>query len=339
MIEIPISNDINITTERFLYPPANDIFGENMSNKRKRFDIDKATLEELYNKPLTQKQLAKICGVGQSTISGLLLKWSIPTRSISDAACLTWDTNIKREQLYTLYTEQQLSAVKCGQILGCCPGVILRLLRKHNIPIRPAAKVLLDISKDELEELYTVKQHSIRKIGEKLGYSPWTILNYLRRFDIPIRTSGESQTEELSYMHGKIISAEVRMKISKSNTGKKRSAEVRKNISKNHADIQGDKNPNWQGGTSFEPYCYKFNEELKERVREKYNRKCFLCGRAEENEKKRLYVHHVHYNKREGCDGNNEIVLVPLCGSCHSKTNYNREYWKNEILELMMEDA
>ena len=87
-------------------------------------------------------------------------------------------------------------------------------------------------------------------------------------------------------------------------------------------------------------YCYKFNETLKERIREKYDRKCLLCQLTEkENIKKygcKLPVHHVDYNKKCGCDGN-ECRLVPLCSKCHPKTNGNRSRWEQLIMEKIVE--
>ena len=89
--------------------------------------------------------------------------------------------------------------------------------------------------------------------------------------------------------------------------------------------MQGENNRLWQGGISFEPYCHKFNNNMKERVRSKHNRTCFLCG-EKENEQK-LCVHHVDYHKKQGC-GEHEWRLVPLCRGCHARTNTNREQWE-----------
>ena len=82
----------------------------------------------------------------------------------------------------------------------------------------------------------------------------------------------------------------------------------------------GSDNGQWQGGTSFEPYGPEFNLELKERIRNREGRHCFICGKPS----KRLSVHHVDYDKMNNDDGN----LVALCGSCHSKTNSRRESWQ-----------
>lgn len=88
----------------------------------------------------------------------------------------------------------------------------------------------------------------------------------------------------------------------------------------------GPNNPSWMGGLSFAPYCEKFNNKLKERIRDEYGRQCFLCGKTEEENGKRLSIHHTDYDKQQGCSGKG-LALVPLCQSCHAKTNSRREYW------------
>lgn len=93
---------------------------------------------------------------------------------------------------------------------------------------------------------------------------------------------------------------------------------------------RGDKNPLWKGGISFGKYCEKFNTSKKEEVREMYGRVCFICGKDEEENGRKLDVHHVDYNKNQGCEGS-RWKLVPLCKSCHAKTGNNRTAW-NAIL-------
>lgn len=96
----------------------------------------------------------------------------------------------------------------------------------------------------------------------------------------------------------------------------------------------GELNPNWKDGASYEPYCSLFNEEFKERVREFFDRKCVLCGTPENGRK--LCVHHVNYNKDTCCD-NSKPLFVSLCTSCHAKTNFDREYYKNFFTKLIVE--
>ena len=94
----------------------------------------------------------------------------------------------------------------------------------------------------------------------------------------------------------------------------------------------GDKNGNWKGGISFEPYCPKFNREFKERVRAFFGYKCVECGTPQNGEK--LSVHHVNFNKKTCCD-NSIPLFVTLCRNCHMKTNHNRPYWEQHFTSLI----
>lgn len=98
---------------------------------------------------------------------------------------------------------------------------------------------------------------------------------------------------------------------------------------------KGKNNSAWKGGVSFEPYCEKFNEEFKEYIREKFDRVCFLCQKTEEENGRRLDVHHVNYNKNCGCDDDEACQFVPLCVSCNVKVNHNREMWEAKIKNEM----
>jgi len=85
----------------------------------------------------------------------------------------------------------------------------------------------------------------------------------------------------------------------------------------------GEKNPNWHGGISFEPYSDNWTEILKTSIRERDRYTCQVCGIRQIN--KGFSVHHIDYNK-ENCNPTN---LITLCHSCHIKTNGNRKEWVN----------
>lgn len=99
--------------------------------------------------------------------------------------------------------------------------------------------------------------------------------------------------------------------------------------------------PNYQGGISFEPYCEKYNDQNKEEARAKYNYECLNCGKSQfENISKSgkiryLDTHHIHYDKQEGCNGK-QIEIIPLCMSCHRKSNFNRIYWQEHFKYLLL---
>jgi hypothetical protein len=94
----------------------------------------------------------------------------------------------------------------------------------------------------------------------------------------------------------------------------------------------GPKHPQWKGGISKEPYPFDFNDLCKEQARQLFNYQCALCGLLTTENGRSLDTHHIDYNKR-----NLDITnLIPLCRSCHLKTNHNREYWKMTLKEKMI---
>jgi len=127
-------------------------------------------------------------------------------------------------------------------------------------------------------------------------------------------------------------SEETRRKIGKALKGSHRTNETRRKQSEAQ---KGEKGSNWMGGISFFPYCPKFNSEFKERVRAFFNHQCAECGEPQKD--KALAVHHVNFNKGSCCDPYAPRLFVPLCASCHSKTNSNRDYWEQHFTEMINE--
>jgi hypothetical protein len=91
---------------------------------------------------------------------------------------------------------------------------------------------------------------------------------------------------------------------------------------KERLDIKGDKNPAWNGGSSFEPYSIDWTDTLKRSIRERDHYICQLCSQYGN------YVHHIDYNKKN-CNPSN---LITLCVGCNSKVNKNRNYWLNYFI-------
>lgn len=93
----------------------------------------------------------------------------------------------------------------------------------------------------------------------------------------------------------------------------------------------GPGNPNWRGGTTNELYCWKFNDRKKEEIRDNFHRRCFICNKSETENKMRLSVHHIDYNKSTLCNNKN-WPLIPLCKEHHGNTNGSRYYWFNLLI-------
>lgn len=101
--------------------------------------------------------------------------------------------------------------------------------------------------------------------------------------------------------------------------------------------VTGENSIFWKGGISFEPYCPKFNNEFKERVRAFFGHTCQLCGHVWQEGEVKLSVHHVNYNKKACCEQSVIPLFVPVCsGKCHAKTNHRREFYETYFTELIM---
>jgi HNH endonuclease. len=92
------------------------------------------------------------------------------------------------------------------------------------------------------------------------------------------------------------------------------------------AKISGENCYMWAGGVSNAPYPWDFNHQLKESIRERDGRKCCCCGNADGP----LDVHHIDYDKDNIADSN----LITLCHSCHSRTNFNRDIWREKFAAI-----
>lgn len=60
---------------------------------------------------------------------------------------------------------------------------------------------------------------------------------------------------------------------------------------KHSTDMIGDKNPQWNGGSSFEPYPTTFNKTFKQPIREYYGNICINCGKTREENGQELTCH------------------------------------------------
>lgn len=138
---------------------------------------------------------------------------------------------------------------------------------------------------------------------------------------------------------GKSHSQKTKDKISKSRIGKY-IGENNPMFGKKRPDLTerlkqriGEKNPNfgkrgketsqWRGGISFEPYTVEFNKQLKELIRQRDGYKCQRCRCPEIEEKKKLSIHHIDYDKKNCLPPN----LISLCRRCNAIVNTNRKKW------------
>lgn len=133
------------------------------------------------------------------------------------------------------------------------------------------------------------------------------------------------------------FSEEHRQNLSKASKGKKKSEEHIQKLKEKYPNFVGEKNPNWQNGSSFEEYGVEFNKQKKQQILKRDNYKC-QDPNCVGNHKK-LHIHHIDYNKKN----NNPENLITLCNSCHAKTigknkrNYYVVYYQNMMMGKTVE--
>lgn len=99
--------------------------------------------------------------------------------------------------------------------------------------------------------------------------------------------------------------------------------------------FRGEHAVTWNEWSSYYPYCEKFNEIFKERVRLFFGNKCVECGRTHEENKVALSVHHVYKNKNTCCD-DSPRYFVPLCKRCHANVHFtNKINWQTHFADMI----
>ena len=217
-------------------------------------------------------------------------------------------------KLKEMYVDNQLSLSEISKILKIDRRTIENRLRKININIRGPEQTQIQIKKQgygynkgilkgkTYEEIY----------GNKKGQEMRKIRSGKNN---PVNKHPEIVIGKNNGMYGKHHNEDSKQKI-------------RENIPKRY----GANSPNWKGGLTFIPYCYKFNKQLKEKIRKRDNYKCQECGKTELENGRKLTCHHIHYDK-PNCNPD----LISLCNSCNAKANFNRDYWEEHFIQKVKE--
>lgn len=231
-------------------------------------------------------------------------------------------------------------------------------------------KTKVTIQEAEIKYLYLMQGLGIREVGIALATSPATIYRRLVALSIPRRKRGGGvittqgrfvRTPEYclklsAAAKGTVFSEERKRHISKAKSGIALTNKHREALSYSHmgktgeqsfwfgkhrtsetkakirSKLCGSQSPLWRGGFSRK-YSNEFNSELRELIRQRDNFTCQLCGVPQQECLNPLCVHHIDYNKYNPMPHN----LISLCKSCHSRVNFNREYWQTILAQKMEE--
>lgn len=296
---------------------------------RKPIDVER--LKELYLvEKLSLRKCATILGCDRHSLSRTLLENAIPKRTFGKRK----QTIIQKDILKDAYQERELSVSECAREFGTSIGVITQSLAFHQIPVVPSAFLkAYKIPLSWLEENYVKNGLCLEECADYWGCTHHTIAHALKMHGIPqrheqrIKITKEWLQEHYINQNKSLRACAFLAGCTKpmiQNRLKQYGLPIGKSGVPKVPRI-GDANPNWKGGLKQHKYCYKFDEQLRESIREEFDRKCFLCGMPESGRK--LDVHHCDYNKGQGCG--QRWALIPLCNRCHAKTGHNRHYYFN----------
>jgi len=140
--------------------------------------------------------------------------------------------------------------------------------------------------------------------------------------------SGETKRKIADQLEGRALPESVRLKMSVSLKKTYSNKKLREEMSDRSI---GDRNPNWKGGISFEPYCQSWaDKEFKESIKLRDSYKCQnpTCN----GKSHRICLHHINYNKKDCHPGN----LITVCISCNGRANANRDYWEQYYNDIML---
>lgn len=215
-----------------------------------------------------------------------------------------------RNWLHDQYINQRKSIIQIAKELNVNYVTIYNWLIKFDIEIRGNCPENSNYKNyDWIYDQYINKSKTIHQISLELDVSPTVIWQWLNRFNIPIR----SPIEWISGDKNPMKRDEVVSKISGKNSYK------------------------WNGGSSKYPYCEKWTENLKSRIRLFFDNRCLLCGKSQEDNGQKLSCHHVEYNKSTCCD-DSIPMFASLCRSCHNKTSAtDRNRWSYMISYIIQE--
>jgi len=299
----------------------------------KAVSIDPDYLRELYiNKRMSARRCAIALGHSHVAITQALIKYKIPARAFG----IRKRHIVQKDILIDLYQKQHLTMEECAKSLGVSKSIVHSSLLMHEIPTRPPNSApIYNISKEWLQENYVDDRKTLEECASMVGCTHHIIATALEKSGISQRpiTSIElthdwlfdnyvkqnKTLEECAYLAECSITP-IKNKLNFFEIS------IRPACVPRYPPI-GARNPNWKGGLKKQLYCYKFNNKLKEQIRDAFGRKCYLCPTLEADNGKRLDVHHADYNKGQGCG--HEWNLLPLCIRCHAKTGHYRHYYFN----------
>ena len=170
----------------------------------------------MYNQYIMQEksivQIGTELGRSYFIINTALKKHNIIIRTMSEVKGISKELYNKlnnKHWLHDQYIVSKKSPDQLGKELSCSFATVTKYLKKHNIPLRTMneaqglSKELYNKlnNKDWLYDQYITKEKNTIQLSKELGCCHTTVINYIKRHNIPInysysRSYGENQVFE-----------------------------------------------------------------------------------------------------------------------------------------------
>ena len=242
-----------------------------------------------------------------------------------------------RDWMYTQYILLEKNLNEIALATSCNPHTVSEWLRKLNIPIRSLSEVQIIIHRKRAERLGIIKKiiycDHCGKVINKERYLKRNKHNFCNR-----ECKGKWMSDNLKGKNN--LKWKEKLRVTCAFCG--RPIEKYPYKKKLHSlffcnnvchgkwkikNLQGENNPGWEGGISFEPYATIFNEKFKEKIRWIYENECVVTGMTQQEHiakyGRKLNVHHWNYNKKE----TNPFYFVPVCYAINVMAGYNKGQW------------
>ncbi len=223
----------------------------------------------------------------------------------------SWNIGLTKENNNILKENgKKISKVKKGKPLNHLKKYQFtsEMIKKRNLENNPLKRKDLEEKEKEIVRLYINENLSCLQLAEKFDCSTSPIFRILKENEIKIRKiSGKTYEEFYGEEKAKKIKSKKGMPL--------------------------EKNPNWQGGKSFEPYTKEFNNKFKRLIKKRDNYECLKCRMHQEKLNYPLVIHHIDYNKLLSIPQN----CITLCNKCNSEVNFNRKHWIKFFQSLLAE--
>jgi Mor family transcriptional regulator len=296
-----------------------------MGAKRRDIWNDKDKIIKMYAiDKINPKEIAKIYKCHHSIVYTVLK--GVDKHRFVGKPYVSTQLKLPEEEIISSY-KNGLSAHEIANKYNCNHWSVYKILRKNNLKILGR-----DVS---YKERYTPEKYN-KIVGP-------TILR-LKEQGLKMK---DKTFEEI---HGVEKAKEIKEKLIKNNSkywkNKKRSEETINKIKENHKGKhispltefgKLDKHPNWNNGSSFEPYTKDFNKMFKLAIKQRDGFMCLKCGMREEDHiklfRQRLHIHHIDYIKENTFKEN----CCVLCMRCNMEVNSNRTSWTKFFQSLLSE--